>query len=204
MPTQKGVRAAARLARPGGLAPAAALVLVLSLAACGARQTPAPNPMNTTTAAELFERGLRARDTGDTARAEQYIVAALERGYPADPGAVTLLEVCIESDRYDTALHYGRTFLVDRPDDWRLRYLVATLHSALGEHRRALEQAEQVIELQPDFAPAHMLVARVADGGLERPRLARRSWRRYLRLDPTGPHAADARRYLRRRRGGRP
>ena len=138
--------------------------------------------MQTVTPDELFARGQRARAAGDTTRAEQYILAAVDRGYPSRAGTVALLEICIESDRYDTALHHGRRFLLERPDDWQLRYVVATLHVAVGEHSRARAQLERVIEDQPSWPDAHFLLATVAAERLDRPRLARVSFQRYLAL----------------------
>src|SRR5438046_1877782 len=70
--------------------------------------TPPPEPLS---AEALYQRGLEARAVGDNTRAEQYLAAALERGYPAKEGFPALLGLCLAADRFDTALHYARARL---------------------------------------------------------------------------------------------
>ena len=151
----------------------------------------------------LYETGQKAHRSGDTTRAEQYLLAALERGYPVEKVFPALLETCIVGDRYDTALHYARARLIRTPDDAGLRYLVASLHLAAGQPSRARQEVEQLIADHPSLPEPNFLLGVIGRDHTYDGPSALRSFRRYLALAPTGPHAAEARRYLRSTRNSR-
>lgn len=157
-----------------------------------------PAAVETLSAEALFQRGLDARRVGDNTRAEQYLAAALEHGYPAKKGFPVLLDLCLATDRFDTALYYARARLLHQPHDWTLRYLVATLHLAAGQEGRAIPEIERLIDEEPRRSEPHYLHAVVARDHLRDSRLAAHDFRQYLALAPTGPHAAEARAFLRR------
>lgn len=171
------------------------LIAIAALSACATAPS-RPDAAAVPTAQALHEQGLAAQRTGDSVRAEQYLAAALDGGYPADKGLPALLDVCLAADRYETALYYARRQLGRDPKNWRLRYFVATLHLATGQHERAIEEAERVVDEQPKFPDAYVLLGLLARDELRDVAAARRMFRRYLALAPAGPRADDVRRYL--------
>jgi tetratricopeptide (TPR) repeat protein len=163
----------------------------------------APSAVATTEATDdrsaetLFRRGVELQHLGDSTRAEQYLGAAIARGYPIAQAFPALLDVCLASDRFDTALRYARARLLQSPDDWSLRYLVATLELSAGHDDRALPELRRLIDEKPDRPEAHYLLAVVARDHLGNRTLAARSFGTYLGLDPVGAHASEAKAFLR-------
>ena len=80
------------------------------------------------TSEELFEIGLAQARQGDLLRAEQYIVAAGNRGYDEPTVAYWLVRVCVAAGRYHSALDHAARYLRDDPSNWRLRLIVASIH----------------------------------------------------------------------------
>lgn len=97
-------------------------------------------------AAALFDHGTRLARRGDSVRAEQYLVAALEHGYPEERGLPWLLRVCIEGSRLRSAVRHASLHLERHPDELELEPLVATLLVALGERERARSRLERALE----------------------------------------------------------
>jgi predicted Zn-dependent protease len=162
-------------------------------AACAATPRPrAPvDPLAGVGGAELYRIGMAEAQAGDTLRAEQYLAAALVRGY--DDAMIPLLRICVTGERYGAALRYAQNRLHARPDDWQLRYLTAELMGAVGRYDDEREQLETLVSEVSDRPEPHFALARVyeRDG---RPRRAATHYRRYLALAPTGPYAREARR----------
>lgn len=141
---------------------------------------------------KLVARGQAFAKVGDRTRAEQYFAAALDRG--ADPAQVLpmLIRVCVADERYRAALAYGERWLTRRPDDARLRFVVASLYASIGDIGEAKKHLELTLTAAPDNAAAHYALAvlyRDDDGD---PVAADKHFREYLRLDPDGPHAEEA------------
>jgi tetratricopeptide (TPR) repeat protein len=174
---------------------------LLVLAACG----PTPSSRGAKTAEQLetvkreeqpdrlLERGRSFAALGDHGRAEQYLSAALDRG--ADPRVVLplLLRVCIAERRYRVAIQYAEPVLRRRPQDFRLRFVVASLYQSIGDNDVAQQQLELVTQTQPNHAEAHYALAVLARDEKNDPVAADRHFRQYLRIRPDGPHAAEAR-----------
>jgi len=178
------------------------LLLPIALVACGppapAERQPLPDPLIGVEAQELYDRGIAAARNGDHVRAEQYLVAAVDRGYDEDEVMPLLLRSCVASNRLSAALRYAHPYLRDHPEDWSLRYLVATIHLGLGESDTAHRELLQVIEDAPEepaayYALGMLLREENGDSGEARPYLER-----YLALAPEGRHAAEVRSLLRR------
>lgn len=129
---------------------------------------------------------------GDYIRAEQYLVAAMERGHPSHEVVPVLLDACVRGRRYQSALDHAAAQLRRTPEDWRLRYVVATLHESLGEREKARLELERILVGDPSFANAHyslaLLLSSAGDHQGGRAHLSR-----YLELDPDGIYAAEAR-----------
>ncbi|HEY0715335.1 MAG TPA: tetratricopeptide repeat protein [Polyangia bacterium] len=188
-----------------GLRRSQGLGMVFAIAVCASACATAssgagarPQVLDDRTPEALFQRGVEAQRSGDGTRAEQYYAAALSRGYPAERAFAALLNVCLVSDRYDTALYYARARLREQPQNWSLRYLAATLALAAGQEERAVEELQRLIDERPKRPEPHYLMGVVARDHLRDKKLAVTSFNRYLAMSPTGPHAAEARLFLRR------
>jgi tetratricopeptide (TPR) repeat protein len=171
-------------------------VLVIALLGCGGKSSappsqPAADPLKTAPTTELFERGRELADAGDYVRAEQYLTAAMHRGHPSKDVLPVLLQACVRGRRYQSALGHAQRELRRNPEDWRLRYVVATLHEALGERTKAQVELKRVLDGEPRFANAHYSLG-VLLSATDR-RAASTHLHRYLEIEPKGNHAADAR-----------
>lgn len=183
------------------------VAVVLVGSACGGKAPPPvvtqpeTDPLETKTAHELFERGQFLVARGDYIRAEEYLVAAQERGHPSDEVVPVLLDACIRGRRYQSALNYANAELRKVPDNWRLRFVVGTLHVALGDHENARTEFERVIAGDPKLADAHyslgMLLWKL--GEREQGKVL---FEQYLALEPSGAHAVEAKALLSQARRG--
>ena len=69
----------------------------------------------------LLDRGKAFAAVGDTTRAEEYLTAALDQGADARQVMPLLLEVCVRTGRYRSAIQHGEDHLRKHPED-RLLY----------------------------------------------------------------------------------
>jgi Tfp pilus assembly protein PilF len=142
---------------------------------------------------KMMERGLAFANVGDLTRAEQYLAAALEGG--ADPAQALppLLKVCIAAKRYRVAIDYATPVLRAHPSDARLRYVVASLRASVGDAAGARADLAQVVEESPDDAGVRFAYAVLLRDQCSDPGAADAQFREYLRLEPAGAHAEEAR-----------
>jgi Tfp pilus assembly protein PilF len=142
---------------------------------------------------KLVARGQAFAQVGDKTRAEQYFAAALDRG--ADPEKVLpmLLRVCVADERYRAALVYGERWLTRRPNDAKLRFVVASLYASIGEIPEAKRHLELTVSEAPENADAHYALAVIYRDDDHDPVAADQHFREYLRIKPAGPHADEAR-----------
>lgn len=155
-----------------------------------------PDPLEGVEARQLFEHGAGLAQQGDAVRAKQYIVAALERGYPHEVALPILLRVCIASDRLSSALTHAEPYLREHPDQWALRYLVATIYLGLDRVDDAARELRQVTEAAPEQALPYFTLGILEHEARGDHTTARPLLERYLALDPDGRHAAEARSVL--------
>lgn len=189
-----------------------ALCLGLPVIGCGGPgvevQTSSPataaDPLDAIDPAELFRRGVVLGRHGDFVRAEQYLLAARNRGHDEDRVIPALMEVCVRASRLSAALGYAEPYLESHPQQWPLRILVGSIHlglGQLGDARTHLERAvrdgaaARAAEGQPEPAEAHYLLgivmreqADIVD--------ARAHFARYAELEPEGTHAEEVRAIL--------
>lgn len=181
-----------------GVAALSSVLSVLALAACG----PPAQAENIKadvatynrehTAEKLVDRGKGFAAVGDYLRAEEYLADAMAQG--ADPRKVMplLLEVCIKEQRYRLAAQYARDYLVSHPNDVRVRLVLASLYAATEDSKLAKAEFERVLEARPRDAQAHYALAVLLRDAEQDPVGADAHFREYLRLDPKGPHAEEA------------
>ena len=93
---------------------------------------------------KLLERGRAFASIGDYTRAEQYLSSAIEAG--SDPKVVLpfLLRICVLEQRYWVAIAYAEPHLRRNPDDFRLRFVIASLYSSIGDPKVARDHLERV------------------------------------------------------------
>jgi tetratricopeptide (TPR) repeat protein len=186
-------------ARARILAALAALALV-AVAGAGCadhrpRQVGPPpgDPLREVEAAELYQHGLAMADRGDFVRAEQYLVASIERGYPEERVLPALLRACLSSSRLRAALSYAEPYLQRNPSAWSLRLLVASIYLGVGDVDRARTALEKVIRDAPAQPDAYYLLGLVLRDKIGDRPAASRTFARYLALAPEGLHAAEVR-----------
>lgn len=142
---------------------------------------------------KLAERGRAFAQMRDYTRAEQYLSAALDAGAPPAEVLPVLLKACIAENRFRAALTYAEPQLRAHPEDFRLRFVVASLYASIGDTVRAVDHLERVAASQPDLAEVHYALAVLLRDGANDPARADVHFREYLRLEPDGPHAPEAR-----------
>lgn len=177
---------------------AVAVTTALAGACTSARQgnaTTPSDPLTDVDGSALFAEGQRHAQSGDLVRAEQYLVAAIDKGHPSAEVLPVLMEVCIAGDRFDTALSHARPHLLREPQNWSLRYMVATLYSAVGKTPLAIEHLERVLMDAPEEANAHYTLGKLMWQENDNAR-AVALMERYISLAPKGNHAPDARALL--------
>ena len=156
----------------------------------------APDPLSGVPAQELFERGIQYKNAGDLIRAEQYLVSAVDRGYPEKDALEPLLEVCVAGSRYQAGLSHAQRHLARHPEDWALRYFTASLYIAVGDVHTARVELERVVGEQPALAEAHYALAILYRDELRDAGAAESAFRRYLELSPNGDKVLAANSWL--------
>jgi predicted Zn-dependent protease len=130
-----------------------------------------PDPLASAPAELLLRRARAFNAAGDTIRAEQYLIAASNRGAEDRDVAPILIGTCIRGQRYRTALMHVERFVRRHPRDIQLRQMAAVLYLATGSPHRAAEALREVVEDHPDeprprklLALAEREVQRMRDG----------------------------------------
>ncbi|MDB4943900.1 MAG: hypothetical protein JWP97_3434 [Labilithrix sp.] len=184
---------------------ASGLVIVASVAACGP-STPAEKAQadmatfqKESSTSNLVERGKAFWAIGDTTRAEDYLSAALDQG--ADPRIVMpmLMKICVQTGRYRSGIQHAENHLRKHPEDVRTRFVLGTLYAAIGETKDAKDALEKVIAERPDEPSAHYALAVLARDNENDVVGADQHFREYLRIEPQGSHAEEAKASLLKR-----
>lgn len=145
---------------------------------------------------QLYAQGELLAHHGEALRAEEYLSAALQRGYPADKVLPLLLKVCLAASRLGAALNYAQPYLQLHPDDHHLRYLVAAIQFGQSRPDEAARELRRVLQQQPDFAQAHYLLAVILRDHSHDLAAATEHFRRHQQLDPRGLHGAEVAAWL--------
>jgi tetratricopeptide (TPR) repeat protein len=164
--------------------------------ACGASSPDperTPDPLASVSGRDLFERGRALAARGESIRAEQYLTAAIDRGYPEQEAMPLVIRACVSSSRLSSALGYAEPYLRRHPQDWSLRFLVATLEVGLDRVDDARANFEHVVADAPDAPEPHFALAMLLRDDLHLEDEARPLLERYLELAPEGRHAPEVR-----------
>lgn len=170
------------------------LALAAACAEAPARPAGSPgDPLKSVPAAELYRRGIALGQAGDLIRAEQYLAAAIDRGYPAEQALPPLMRVCLASSRLRAALSHAEPYLEEHPDAWSLRFLVASIQLGIGNVDEARTSLERVIRDAPDQPDAYFLLGVLLRDDVGDRAGAEKRFERYIELAPQGQHASEAR-----------
>ena len=99
----------------------------------------------------------------------------------------------MQTGRYRSAIQHAENQLRKHPDDMRTRYVLGTLYAAVGDERNAHASLEKVVASRPDDPGAHYALAVLARDTESDPVGADLHFREYLRMEPNGAHAEEAR-----------
>jgi tetratricopeptide (TPR) repeat protein len=169
-----------------------ALAAQLTACAHGERMPSAAAPRETS-AKELLAVAELAERTGDSLRAQQYALAALERGADSRRVLPRLLRLYIADGQYRSAIDTAREGLREHGDDIALRLVLADLYRATELDVLALEQYERVLDVAPTQARAHLELAMLLHEQGDAALRADHHFRSYLSLEPDGPQADEVR-----------
>lgn len=154
------------------------------------------NALHSVAPEDLFEIGLLQAQRGDLLRSEQYLTAALHRGYDEPTVVYWLVRVCVAAGRYHSALDHAVRHLRNDPGNWRLRLIVASIHEALGELDGARRELEHIVSSEPTTPLPRYRLAMLYLSEESGARRAAPHFEAYLTLDPQGDHAAEVERLL--------
>jgi len=142
---------------------------------------------------QLLASAQRAQQEGDSLRAQQYLLAALQRGADQKRVLPWLLRLYVADGQYRSAIERVHEGLRLRDDDLELRLLLASLYRATELETLAAQQYEEVLQRAPSQARAHFELAMMLhESGSDAAR-ADRHFRAFLALAPDGPEALAAR-----------
>ena len=133
--------------------------------------------------------------SGESSRAEQYVLLAVEQGYAPARALHLLLQICVTSSQYRAALLHAEPWLRAHPGDARLRTLVAVVRGALGQSELATAELARVISGAPEHALAHYFSG-IFYLDLGRMQKSAEHFEHYLHLEPEGDYASEARAQL--------
>jgi tetratricopeptide (TPR) repeat protein len=148
---------------------------------------------------QLVQVAQAAEQMGDTLRAQQYLGAALRAGAEESRVLPKLLLLYVSDGQYRVAIEHCEHYLRRHPNDQKVRLLLSTLHTAVGDHEGAITQYERVLSAAPGDAYAHFALASVLHEQGGSSLRADEHFRTYLELAPDGEHAAEARGLLLKR-----
>jgi tetratricopeptide (TPR) repeat protein len=142
--------------------------------------------------AQLIEVAQELERRGDSLRAEQYWMEALDRGAPSDVVLPHLFSAYVRDRQYRLAAQRAEDHLRRHPNSTRVRLLLAALYQAVDDYAQAVRQYRVVVRSEPQRADAHYALATaLVEQGHDRSG-ADEHFRRYLELAPNGAYAERA------------
>lgn len=141
----------------------------------------------------MIEHADAFAEMGDYTRAQQYYSAALAAGGKSSAIMPKLLKACIASGDLRLATEYAEQELARNPDDSKLRFVAGALQAQIGNRPTARKHLSQAAAQLKQNAKVQFAVATFFRDDLQDRGEADPYFREYLRLDPNGEHAAEAR-----------
>lgn len=156
-----------------------ALIMMLALGGCAGRAQP-PEATSPPSAEGQLAWGQQFAARGESVRAEQYYLSALELGADDETVFALVVDTCIESGRLGSALRYVEERLRRHPEDAALLRLAASLREALGHGRRAWQLVERLERVTPRAPAETLFLAEFYDRAGAEPEQCLRYYRAYL------------------------
>lgn len=141
----------------------------------------------------LVQQGEAFAQNGDFTRAQQYYAAALAAGGKSKEILPQLLRACVASGDLRLASEYAENELARNPDDGYLRFVTGALQAQIGNRPAARKHLVQAAAQLKTNAKVQFSVATFFRDDMQDRIEADPYFREYLRLAPTGEHAAEAR-----------
>ena len=142
---------------------------------------------------KLLAIGDAFASVGDSVRAAQYYSLAIDSGGDESKIFPRLLEICIRDRQFRAALFYAENYLRKHPDNAKLRFLAGSLYASMGDTQLARSAYETSASEEPKNPEVHYALAVLSRDHEGNPVGADLQFREYLKLDPKGPHAEEAR-----------
>ncbi|MDQ1706991.1 MAG: hypothetical protein QOJ88_202 [Pyrinomonadaceae bacterium] len=134
-------------------------------------------------------------------RAWKRAESAFQRALELKPGSTTAIlflgEVYWRQKRYDEAEKNLLAGLKLDDKNWHGYFTLARLYWDLNKIAQAAPAIGHALQLKPDFAPAHLLAGNILLK-INQPERALSAYQEYLRLEPKGEFAAQARELVQR------
>lgn len=130
-------------------------------------------------------------DLDEWAKAESALRRALEINPRTANADFALGELYSRQEKYKQAEDYIRQGLAIEDRSWQGRFALARLYWIKGETLKASRQLAIALQLNPDFADAHLLAGNIFLR-VNRPQDAILEFQEYLRLAPHGQYANQA------------
>lgn len=111
---------------------------------CARNRAVAPSHGEGALPVDLVRQAREFSGRGESHRAEQYFLAALDAGASPEKIYPELIDACIRGGRLGSASVHVDKRLRERPDDLDLLRLSISLEEGLGHEKRALARAEQL------------------------------------------------------------
>ncbi|HEX5659455.1 MAG TPA: tetratricopeptide repeat protein [Polyangiales bacterium] len=167
-------------------------ILALLLVGC-AHTSSTARSSERPTAGQLYAVARLAEQRGDSLRAQQYYVSALQEGYDSHELMPRLLRLYVADGQYRLAIARAKETLDEHGEDLVLRLLLAELYRATELDVPAEQEYQHVLAQQPNNARAHLELALLLQHAGRDVGRADEHLRAYLALEPHGPGAAEAR-----------
>lgn len=159
---------------------------------------PAPREptRNVAAAREAFQRGMAYQRRGDLDNALAFFQRAGQLDPELDVVHHNMGLIHLRRRAFNEARTAFERTLELRSDNITAMYNLAVCEYELGSPWRAVPHLESVLHIDPDFAPAHLLLGSIYAGEARTRREAIRYYRRFLELRPDDAQAPAVRAWL--------
>ncbi len=166
-----------------------------------AEPEPAPPPTreparNVIAARETFQRGVAYQRRGDLDNALSFFRRAIQLDPELDVAHHNIGLIHLRRREFSAARAAFARTLELRSDNITAMYNLAVCEYELGTPWEAVSRLDSVLHIDPDFAPAHLLLGSIYAGEARTRREAIHHYRRFLELRPNDAQAPAVRAWL--------
>jgi tetratricopeptide (TPR) repeat protein len=133
--------------------------IVILVAGCSPSVVTPGDAFTSPTSHTYLAHGRAFAERGESARAEQYYLAALQAGAVEEEVFSLLLDTCVKQGRLGSAVAYVEARLRKEPSNESLLRLSASLREALGHRRAALSYVAELSRLSRMLPETQLFVA---------------------------------------------